>query len=194
MRATGQRSKETLGPTRPRLQWRSTGSKFSVLYFVTSMTVLSSRRVLGITEGINNPGGIQWELLGTLILAWLVVYLIIYKGLHASGKVKVYGGVNLVKINKLISDSLVHGSVPLLRHHNPPLQSHHSGGGAGRPPALHHSGLEQALGLRVLDRLRHSDLLRLLHWNGGPARTGVLQQVLPQLRQGHRHHLLCQLW
>ena len=51
------------------------------------MTLLSSRRVLGITEGIQNPGGVQWELLGTLILAWLVVYLIIYKGLHASGKI-----------------------------------------------------------------------------------------------------------
>ena len=51
------------------------------------MTLLPSRRVLGITEGIQNPGGVQWELLGTLILAWLVVYLIIYKGLHASGKI-----------------------------------------------------------------------------------------------------------
>ena len=46
-----------------------------------------SRRVLGITAGIQHPGGIQWELLGTLILAWLTVYLIIMKGLHASGKI-----------------------------------------------------------------------------------------------------------
>lgn len=45
------------------------------------------RRVLGITAGIQHPGGIQWELLGTLILAWLTVYLIIMKGLHASGKI-----------------------------------------------------------------------------------------------------------
>lgn len=32
-------------------------------------------------------GGIQWELLGTLTLGWIIVYLIIWKGLHASGKV-----------------------------------------------------------------------------------------------------------
>ena len=48
---------------------------------------LCSRRVLGITESISDLGGMQWELLATLVMAWLVVYLIIMKGLHASGKV-----------------------------------------------------------------------------------------------------------
>ena len=42
---------------------------------------------MGITSGISDLGGMQWELLGTLVMAWLVVYLIIMKGLHASGKV-----------------------------------------------------------------------------------------------------------
>ena len=32
-------------------------------------------------------GGIQWELLGTLTLGWIIVYFMIWKGLHASGKV-----------------------------------------------------------------------------------------------------------
>ena len=45
------------------------------------------RRVLGITSGIDDLGGIQWELLGTLTMGWVIVYLIIWKGLHASGKV-----------------------------------------------------------------------------------------------------------
>lgn len=45
------------------------------------------RKVLGITSGISDLGGMQWELLGTLVMAWLVVYLIIMKGLHASGKI-----------------------------------------------------------------------------------------------------------
>ena len=54
---------------------------------VMSQMFIFSRRVLGITEGIQDPGGVQWELLGTLVLAWLTVYLIIMKGLHASGKV-----------------------------------------------------------------------------------------------------------
>ena len=47
-----------------------------------------SRRVLGITSGIENIGGMQWELLGTLFLGWTTVYLIIWKGLHSSGKVR----------------------------------------------------------------------------------------------------------
>ena len=51
------------------------------------MHFLPSERVLGITEGMENLGGMQWELLGTLILGWIVVYLIIWKGLHSSGKV-----------------------------------------------------------------------------------------------------------
>ena len=45
------------------------------------------QRVLGITSGIDDLGGIQWELLGTLTLGWVIVYLIIWKGLHASGKI-----------------------------------------------------------------------------------------------------------
>jgi len=44
------------------------------------------RRVLSITGGIDDLGGMQWELLGTLILGWLIVYGIICKGLHSSGK------------------------------------------------------------------------------------------------------------
>ena len=46
-----------------------------------------SRRVLQITSGMEDLGGVQWELLGCLILGWAIVYLIIWKGLHASGKV-----------------------------------------------------------------------------------------------------------
>jgi len=32
-------------------------------------------------------GNMQWELAGTLFLAWVMVYLIIWKGLHSSGKI-----------------------------------------------------------------------------------------------------------
>lgn len=38
----------------------------------------------GLEEGL---GGMQWELMGCLICAWIVVYLIIAKGLHSSGKI-----------------------------------------------------------------------------------------------------------
>jgi hypothetical protein len=46
-----------------------------------------SRRVLDITTGMDDLGGMKWELFGTLVLAWLIVYGIIWKGLHSSGKV-----------------------------------------------------------------------------------------------------------
>jgi hypothetical protein len=46
-----------------------------------------SHRILGITDGITNLVGLKWDLLATLIVAWAIVYLIICKGLHASGKV-----------------------------------------------------------------------------------------------------------
>ena len=38
----------------------------------------------GLEDGL---GSVQWELVGCLGLAWLLVYLIVWKGLHQSGKV-----------------------------------------------------------------------------------------------------------
>ena len=38
----------------------------------------------GLEQGL---GGVQWELVGCLGLAWVMVYLIVWKGLHQSGKV-----------------------------------------------------------------------------------------------------------
>lgn len=48
---------------------------------------LFRRRLLGITSGIESIGGIQWELLGCLVIGWLLVYFIIRRGLHQSGKI-----------------------------------------------------------------------------------------------------------
>jgi len=46
------------------------------------------KRVLQMNEGVEyGLGTIQWELLGCLALAWLMVYGIISKGLHSSGKI-----------------------------------------------------------------------------------------------------------
>eukprot|EP00095_Tigriopus_kingsejongensis_P010850 maker-scaffold1333_size47127-snap-gene-0.10 protein:Tk10850 transcript:maker-scaffold1333_size47127-snap-gene-0.10-mRNA-1 annotation:"sodium-dependent nutrient amino acid" len=44
-------------------------------------------RVLQVTGGLEEMGGLQWELVGTLFLAWLLVYGCIFKGVHSSGKV-----------------------------------------------------------------------------------------------------------
>ena len=49
---------------------------------------LGRHRVLQQNEGLEHGlGGMQWELAGCLVIAWVVVYLIIAKGLHSSGKI-----------------------------------------------------------------------------------------------------------
>lgn len=59
----------------------------ATLHHTTPVEEFWERRVLGITSGIETIGGIQWELLGCLILGWLLVYFIIRRGLHQSGKI-----------------------------------------------------------------------------------------------------------
>ena len=49
-----------------------------------------SNHVLQISDGIESMGGVRLELLGYLVLAWVLVYLVIWKGLQNSGKVLKY--------------------------------------------------------------------------------------------------------
>ena len=46
-----------------------------------------SRKVLRITDGIEDLGGLNWELVGCLSLAWILTYLCIVKGVKTTGKV-----------------------------------------------------------------------------------------------------------
>merc|ERR1711953_639546 len=45
------------------------------------------RRMLRMTEGIENMGGFSWELLGALCVAWTLVYFAIWKSVKVTGKV-----------------------------------------------------------------------------------------------------------
>uniref|UniRef100_A0A3B3ZD01 Transporter n=1 Tax=Periophthalmus magnuspinnatus TaxID=409849 RepID=A0A3B3ZD01_9GOBI len=45
------------------------------------------RRVLGLSGGIEEMGGIRWDLAGCLLLSWIVCYFCIWKGVKSSGKV-----------------------------------------------------------------------------------------------------------
>lgn len=40
-----------------------------------------------ITDGIENLGGMQWELLASLFIGWLIIYIILGRGLSQNGKV-----------------------------------------------------------------------------------------------------------
>ncbi len=49
--------------------------------------VFCRNNVLQISPGIEDMGGIRWELFGCLILAWIVVFLCLVRGVKSSGKV-----------------------------------------------------------------------------------------------------------
>jgi len=53
----------------------------------TAVEQFWSNEVLHISGGIEEVGGIQLDLLAFLLLAWAVVYCVIWKGLHNSGKI-----------------------------------------------------------------------------------------------------------
>lgn len=46
-----------------------------------------TNRVLQLTDGIETPGSIQWELFGCLLLAWVCVFLCLCRGIKSSGRV-----------------------------------------------------------------------------------------------------------
>ena len=46
-----------------------------------------SNFMLEISEGIHEMGDIRWELAGCLLLAWVLVYCALWKGIKSIGKV-----------------------------------------------------------------------------------------------------------
>lgn len=51
---------------------------------------LFRRRVLGITQGIEEIGSLRWELALCLLLAWVLCYFCVWKGVRSTGKVEVF--------------------------------------------------------------------------------------------------------
>lgn len=44
--------------------------------------------MLQTTAGLEGGGGLQWELVGLLLLAWVIVYFALWQGITKARKVK----------------------------------------------------------------------------------------------------------
>ena len=49
--------------------------------------IFCRNRVLQMSSGIDEVGGLRWELMACLALAWVLVYFCVWKGIKSSGKV-----------------------------------------------------------------------------------------------------------
>ncbi|CAG08497.1 unnamed protein product, partial [Tetraodon nigroviridis] len=79
--------------------WNSAGNCSSG-FLSSSNTELQSasqqffdRRVLEKTSGIEDPGGLHWELFGCLLLGWVIIFLCLVKGIKSTGKVVYFTAV-----------------------------------------------------------------------------------------------------
>jgi len=65
--------------------------KYNLTENITSSPVEQywNNAVLNISPGIDEVGGLRWELVAYLAIAWITVYFVVWKGLHNSGKVNI---------------------------------------------------------------------------------------------------------
>jgi hypothetical protein len=59
---------------------------------------MSSIKVLDKSNGLENSEAIVWQLAIALFVAWIIVFLCIFKGIKSSGKVEKLFIFNLFKI------------------------------------------------------------------------------------------------
>ena len=73
-------------------------------------------RLLQISDGIDHPDGLVWELVVGLVMSWLLVFFSVWKGIKVSGKVLLYKTLKFVTgFNKrwCFAGCLLHRHLPL---------------------------------------------------------------------------------
>jgi len=61
-------------------------SKEDALNFTSPVLEYWENRALKITSGLHDLGGMRWELVGLLLVVWIVCYLTVFKGTKSTGK------------------------------------------------------------------------------------------------------------
>ncbi|KAM4577244.1 sodium- and chloride-dependent GABA transporter 1 isoform 3-T3 [Odontesthes bonariensis] len=64
----------------------SSGFPGNTTHLQSSSQQFFDHRLLEKTSGIEEAGGVRWELFGYLLVAWAIVYLCIFKGVKSTGK------------------------------------------------------------------------------------------------------------
>ncbi|KAM4577242.1 sodium- and chloride-dependent GABA transporter ine isoform 1-T1 [Odontesthes bonariensis] len=71
----------------------SSGFPGNTTHLQSSSQQFFDHRLLEKTSGIEEAGGVRWELFGYLLVAWAIVYLCIFKGVKSTGKVVYFTAV-----------------------------------------------------------------------------------------------------
>uniref|UniRef100_A0A8C3H358 Transporter n=1 Tax=Corvus moneduloides TaxID=1196302 RepID=A0A8C3H358_CORMO len=79
------------------LELQKANSTFNVTSENATSPVIEfwERRVLKISDGIQHLGGLRWELALCLLLAWIICYFCIWKGVKSTGKVWMDAGTQI---------------------------------------------------------------------------------------------------
>lgn len=70
------------------IQKSSTKHFIRLKIYFTMTTYFFRKRTLNISSGIEDVGGIRWELALTLAVVWIMCYFCIWKGVKWTGKVR----------------------------------------------------------------------------------------------------------
>ncbi|XP_030055158.1 sodium-dependent proline transporter isoform X2 [Microcaecilia unicolor] len=89
------------------------GSRFS------ASEAFWNERVLGVvhSKGLSDPGPVRWELAICLLVAWIIIFLCMLKGIHSSGKIVYFTATfpYLVIIVLIIRGATLEGSIDGVR-------------------------------------------------------------------------------
>lgn len=139
------------------------------------MFFLLSRKVLGISGSLENLGGLQWNLFLCLCFGWLIVYAILRKGLHQSGKVIPNYSFYKTLFYKFLSDYMVCCFISLRSFTNHVGPSHYSRWSWRRPLVLRSTAMGKPLNARPLDRWILANIFRIQHRVRRPTSFRILQ-------------------